>query len=73
MTAAASSNYERFVSGGSVAPVLLILALLVQWQLLGMADPRVSGLVRPVIGCVVVPLSVLVAALTAIRAINLAT
>ena len=64
MTAAASSNYERFVSGGSVAPVLLILALLVQWQLLGMADPRVSGLVRPVIGCVVVPLSVLVAALT---------
>jgi hypothetical protein len=73
MTAAAGTNYERFVSGGSAAPVLLVLALLVQWQLLRMADPRVSGVVRPVIACALVPLSVLVAALTALRAINLAT
>jgi hypothetical protein len=73
MTAAASTNYERFISGGSAAPVLLVLALFVQWQLLRMADPRVPGVVGPVIACALAPLLVLVTALTVLRAINLAT
>ena len=73
MTAAASSNYDRFVSGGSAAPVLLLLALLVEWQLLRLADPRMSQVVRSIIATALIPLSVLVAALAVSRAINLAT
>ena len=73
MTAAASSNYERFVADGSAAPVLLLLALLVEWQLLRLADPRMSQVGRSVIAAALVPLSVLVAALTVSRAIHLAT
>jgi hypothetical protein len=73
MTAAATSNYERFVADGSAAPVLLLLVLLVEWQLFRLADPRRSRVVRSVIGAALVPLTVLVATLTVSRAINLAT
>ena len=73
MTAAATSNYERFVSGGSAAPVLLILALLMEWQLLRQVDPGVSLAVRSIIGTALVPVAVLVGALTVVRAVSLAT
>ena len=72
-TAAASGNYERFVSGGSAAPVLLILALLMEWQLLRLADPLGSRVAYSIIATALIPLSVVVVALTVIRAISLAT
>ena len=67
-----SSDYERLVGGGSVAPVLLILALLVQWQLLHSANPHSSRVVRPILATALVPLSVLVGLLTLVRATHLA-
>jgi len=68
-----NSNYERFVSGGSLVPVLLILLLLVEWELLRSATPGASRAVSQVLGLALVPMAVFVAMLTVLRATNLVT
>lgn len=68
-----SNDYERFVSAGTLVPVLLILVLLVEWELVGSLNPGMSRVVRSVLTTLLVPLATLVGMLTLLRATSLVT
>jgi hypothetical protein len=69
--ASGESSYERLLSWTSVAPVLLLLVLLIEWELLRTQGARLGGLTRSTLGVVAGPLGVLVVLIGLVRAVKL--
>jgi hypothetical protein len=65
------SSYERLVSWKSFSPVLLLLVLLIEWELLRTQGVRLASLTRLTLGVVAAPLGALVILVALLRAVKL--
>jgi hypothetical protein len=65
------SSYERLVSWKSFAPVLLLLFLLIEWEMLRTQGLRLANLTRLTLGVVAAPLGALVILVALLRAAKL--
>ena len=65
------SSYERLVSWKSFAPVLLLLVLLIEWEMLRTQGLRLASLTRLTLGVVAAPLGALVILAALLRAAKL--
>jgi hypothetical protein len=70
IAASGGSSYQRFLSWTSVAPVLLLLVLLIEWEMLR-TQARLASLTRPTLGIVVAPLGALTVMIALVRAAKL--
>jgi hypothetical protein len=68
-----TSAYERILGWTSVAPVLLLIALLIELELLRAQSSRSMTRAAPTLMVLVAPLSVLVVAIGLARAVKLVT
>jgi hypothetical protein len=69
--ASGGSSYERLLGWTSVAPVLLLLVLLIEWEMLRTQGTRAAGFTRPTLGVVAAPLGALVVLVGLVRAVKL--
>ncbi|MEP6664965.1 MAG: hypothetical protein ABJA81_00840 [Nocardioidaceae bacterium] len=67
------SAYERILSWTSVAPVLLLIALLIELELLRAQSSRGMTRAAPTLMVIVAPLSLLVIGIGLVRAAKLVT
>lgn len=67
------SAYERILGWTSVAPILLLIALLIELELLRAQDSRGMTRAAPALMVLVAPLSLLVVAIVLVRAVKLVT
>jgi hypothetical protein len=67
------SAYERIMSWTSVAPVLLLIALLVELELIRAQSSRGMAKAAPTLMVLVAPLGILVVAIGLVRAVKLVT
>ncbi|MDQ1618417.1 MAG: hypothetical protein QOE19_986 [Actinomycetota bacterium] len=67
------SAYERILSWTSIAPVLLLIALLVELELIRAQSSRGMARAAPTLMVLVAPLGILVVAIGLIRAVKLVT
>jgi hypothetical protein len=67
------SAYERILSWTSVAPVLLLIALLVELELIRAQSSRGMARAAPTLMVLVAPLGILVVAIGLVRAAKLVT
>lgn len=65
------SAYERILGWNSVAPVLLLIALLIELELLRAQSSRALTRAAPTLMVLVAPLSVLVVVIGLVRAVKL--
>ena len=65
------SAYERILGWNSVAPVLLLIALLIELELLRAHSARAITRAAPTLMVLVAPLSVLVVVIALVRAVKL--
>jgi hypothetical protein len=69
--ASGGSSYERLLSWASIAPVLLLLVLLIEWEMLRTQGARLASFTRLTLGVVAAPLGSLVVLIGLVRAVKL--